>query len=129
MSRVSRGGTCRRHGDIVAHTRRPRRTGHTHRRAEGKHNCIEHQHSWATNRRVDAHARLASGPTAEENLVTLYGTCHKGLDPDFEPSVRELARLPGSAIILDSDSSEFRADVARYREFIARSTSDETVWA
>jgi hypothetical protein len=63
------------------------------------------------------------------NLVTLYGTCHKGLDPDFEPSLRELARLPGSTIILDSDSSEFRADVVRYREFIARSTSDETVWA
>lgn len=69
------------------------------------------------------------GPTAEENLVTLCGTCHKGLDPDFEPSLRELAKLPGSAVILDLDSSEYKADVARYRELIARITSDETVRA
>ncbi|MFD3551294.1 HNH endonuclease [Streptomyces goshikiensis] len=38
-----------------------------------------------------------AGPTAGEDLVTLCGTCHKGLDPDFEPTLRELAGLPGSA--------------------------------
>lgn len=69
------------------------------------------------------------GPTAEENLVTLCGTCHKGLDPDFEPSLRELAKLPGSAVILDLDSSEYKEEVARYRELVARITSDETVRA
>lgn len=60
------------------------------------------------------------GPTTEENLVTLCGACHKGLDPDFEPSLRELARLPGSADILDSDGSEHRANVKRYREWVAK---------
>lgn len=65
------------------------------------------------------------GPTAEDNLVTLYGTCHKGLDPDFEPSLRELAKLPGKAVPLDPDRSEFRADVARYREWVARVTSTD----
>ena len=58
--------------------------------------------------------------TTEENLVTLCGACHKGLDPDFEPSLRELARLPGSADILDSDGSEHRANVKRYREWVAK---------
>lgn len=58
------------------------------------------------------------GPTAEENLVTLCGTCHKGLDPDFVPSLRELASLPGRASILDRENSEFNAEVARYREYI-----------
>jgi hypothetical protein len=67
------------------------------------------------------------GPTAEENLVTLCGTCHKGLDPDFEPTLRELARLPGRAVMLDPDGSEFRADVVRYREWVARNSLDETV--
>ncbi|MFD9156779.1 HNH endonuclease [Streptomyces goshikiensis] len=38
-----------------------------------------------------------AGPTAEENLVTLCGTCHKCLGPDFEPTLRELAGLPGPA--------------------------------
>jgi hypothetical protein len=68
------------------------------------------------------------GPTAEENLVTLCGACHKGLDPDFEPYLRELARLPGRAVILDPDGSEFRADVVRYREWVARNTLDEAVY-
>jgi hypothetical protein len=44
----------------------------------------------------------------------------KGLDPDFEPSLREIARLPGSAKILDSNGTEHRADVSRYREWVAR---------
>lgn len=57
-----------------------------------------------------------AGPTAEENLVTLCGTCHKGLDPDFEPTLRELAGLPGPAAGLDMDNSEFNEEVARYRE-------------
>jgi hypothetical protein len=60
------------------------------------------------------------GPTAEENLVTLCGACHKGLDPDFEPSLRELGRLPGSAKILDSDGAGHKADVSRYREWVAK---------
>jgi HNH endonuclease len=59
-----------------------------------------------------------AGPTAEENLVTLCSTCHKGLDPDFEPALRELARLPGPASSLDSDNSEFNEEVARYRELV-----------
>jgi HNH endonuclease len=60
------------------------------------------------------------GPTAEENLVTLCGTCHKGLDPDFEPFLRELARLPGSANPLDPDGTEYKANVRRYREWTVR---------
>jgi hypothetical protein len=59
------------------------------------------------------------GPTAENNLVTLCGTCHKGLDPDFEPLLRELAQLPGRTRIHDRDGTEFRADVSRYREWAA----------
>ena len=53
------------------------------------------------------------GPTSEDNLVTLCGTCHKGLDPDFQPSLRELARLPGTAVPLDPDRSEFKARLSR----------------
>ena len=60
------------------------------------------------------------GPTAEENLVTLCGACHIGLDPDFEPSLRELAKLPGSARILDPDNVEHKANISRYREWVAR---------
>lgn len=59
-----------------------------------------------------------AGPTAEENLVTLCGTCHKGLDPDFEPTLRKLAGLPGPASSLDMDNSEFNEDVARYRKYV-----------
>ncbi|MGW1936546.1 hypothetical protein [Streptomyces goshikiensis] len=59
---------------------------------------------------------LADGrPTAEENLVTLCGTCHKGLDPDFEPALRELAGLPGPAAGLDMDNAEFDEEVTRCR--------------
>uniref|UniRef100_A0AAU2W4T2 HNH endonuclease n=1 Tax=Streptomyces sp. NBC_00008 TaxID=2903610 RepID=A0AAU2W4T2_9ACTN len=64
------------------------------------------------------------GPTAEENLVTLCGTCHKGLGPDFEPSLRELAGLPGKSEPLDMDNSEFNAEVDRYRGFVAGATSE-----
>lgn len=38
------------------------------------------------------------GPTAEWNLATLCGTCHKGLDPDYEPELRELAGLPATTV-------------------------------
>ncbi|WP_241848160.1 HNH endonuclease [Streptomyces sp. CB03578] len=56
-----------------------------------------------------------AGPTAEENLVTLCGTCHKGLDPDLEPALRELAGLPGPAAGLDMDNAEFDEEVTRCR--------------
>ncbi|MFE9794961.1 HNH endonuclease [Streptomyces goshikiensis] len=56
-----------------------------------------------------------AGPTAEENLVALCGTCHKGLDPDFEPALRELAGPPGPASGLDMDNAEFDEEVTRYR--------------
>lgn len=64
----------------------------------------------------------AHGPTAEQNLVTLCGTCHKGLDPHFEPLLRELARLPGSAGAVAGSSSRYRASVSRYRDWIAGAT-------
>ncbi|MEU4683456.1 HNH endonuclease [Streptomyces xinghaiensis] len=64
-----------------------------------------------------------AGPTAEENLVTLCGTCHKGLDPDFEPTLRELAGLPGRASVLDMDNSEFHEEVTRYRELVRKLVS------
>lgn len=39
------------------------------------------------------------GPTVEENLVTLCGTCHDGFaadqDEDHKPLLRELGVLPG----------------------------------
>ncbi|WP_406135918.1 HNH endonuclease [Streptomyces albidoflavus] len=65
------------------------------------------------------------GPTAGENLVTLCGTCHKGLDPDFEPSLRELAGLPGKSEPLDTDNAEFNEEVSRYREIVARAISED----
>ncbi|MEV0055013.1 HNH endonuclease signature motif containing protein [Saccharopolyspora shandongensis] len=58
------------------------------------------------------------GPTTETNLVTLCGTCHKGLDPDYQPQIRELANLPGRATPLDR--SEHHAEVERYRAFVER---------
>ncbi|SFQ75067.1 HNH endonuclease [Amycolatopsis arida] len=58
------------------------------------------------------------GPTTEANLVTLCGACHKGLNPDYQPRVRELANLPGRAAPLDG--TEHRADVQRYRELAER---------
>lgn len=69
------------------------------------------------------------GPTAEDNLVTLCSTCHKGLDPDFEPSLRELGRLPGATKILDLDGNEHKADVGRYREWVAKVRSAGAVEA
>lgn len=69
------------------------------------------------------------GPTAEENLVTLCGACHKGLDPDYEPSLRELAGLPGRAVPLDLDGAEFEADVARYRGWVTRNSSSDVSMA
>ena len=35
------------------------------------------------------------GPTVEENLLTLCGTCHAGLDPDHDPTLRNHGRLAG----------------------------------
>ncbi|WP_234796805.1 HNH endonuclease [Mycolicibacterium porcinum] len=64
------------------------------------------------------------GPTAEENLVTLCGTCHKGLAPDYQPILRELAGLPGRANPLDHRHTEFDEEVARYRQWVARQLSD-----
>ncbi|MFF8398759.1 HNH endonuclease [Streptomyces sp. NPDC016172] len=58
-----------------------------------------------------------SGPTAEDNLVTLCGSCHKGLEPDYEPFLRELAGLPGPARGLDVDNDEHEEEVARYRAY------------
>ncbi|TDO06519.1 HNH endonuclease [Mycobacterium sp. BK086] len=67
------------------------------------------------------------GPTAEENLVTLCGTCHKGLVPDYEPMLRELAGLPGPARPIDDGNAEFDEDVARYREWVARQIAERQV--
>lgn len=61
-----------------------------------------------------------AGPTAEENLVTLCGTCHKGLLPDYEPMLRELAALPGPASSLLERTTEFDEEAARYREWVAQ---------
>jgi hypothetical protein len=67
--------------------------------------------------------RRMDGPTAEENLVTLCGTCHKGLVPDYQPALRELAGLPGPAGSRKSRRrAEFDEEVARYREWFARRT-------
>jgi hypothetical protein len=35
------------------------------------------------------------GPTVEENLLTLCGTCHSGLVPDHDPTLRRHGRLAG----------------------------------
>ncbi|MFC5000461.1 HNH endonuclease [Dactylosporangium cerinum] len=35
------------------------------------------------------------GPTVAENLLTLCGACHDGLDPDHDPSLRKIGQLPG----------------------------------
>jgi len=60
------------------------------------------------------------GPTAEENLITLCGTCHDGLDPHTEPRLRELAGLPGPAEVLTApEPAEFAASVRAYRQKIA----------
>lgn len=59
------------------------------------------------------------GPTIEENLVTLCGTCHKGLSPDYEPRLRELAGLPGRATpVIAADNGEFDEEVTRYRRWV-----------
>jgi HNH endonuclease len=72
------------------------------------------------------------GPTAEENLVTLCGTCHDGLNPHTEPRLRELAGLPGPVEVLTApDAAEFAASVHAYRQRVAmllddaESSSDE----
>ncbi|MGY1929519.1 HNH endonuclease [Nocardia gipuzkoensis] len=61
-----------------------------------------------------------AGPTAEENLVTLCGTCHKGLVPDYQPVLRELAGLPGPASSIVERGTEFDEEVTRYREWVSR---------
>ncbi|MBB4854051.1 hypothetical protein HNP40_001431 [Mycobacteroides chelonae] len=63
------------------------------------------------------------GPTAEENLLTLCGACHKGLDPDYQPMLCELAGLPGPATPLKERSTEFDEEVARYRKWVAQQIS------
>lgn len=64
------------------------------------------------------------GPTIESNLVTLCEACHTGLDPDFEPQLREIANLPGPANGLDPRSIEFWADLERYRSLVADAQED-----
>jgi hypothetical protein len=49
------------------------------------------------------------GVTFDRNLITLCRTCHKGLDPHFDPSLFTL--LPAG-----SESVSHAASVARYRE-------------
>lgn len=56
------------------------------------------------------------GPTAEEHLATLCGACHDGLDPDYEPKIRELANLPAPSDPLRG--SEFHEEVQRYRALV-----------
>jgi hypothetical protein len=58
------------------------------------------------------------GVTIDGNLITLCKTCHGGLDPDFEPKLRELAFLPGRANSIDEGCKEFRAEIFRYRRRI-----------
>lgn len=58
------------------------------------------------------------GPTSEENLVTLCGTCHDGLDPHYDPDLRRIAKLPHAVEGLDGCRDEHRADVERYRDRI-----------
>jgi len=69
--------------------------------------------------------RRMGGPTAEENLVTLCGTCHDGLAPDYQPMLRELAGLPGPIDPLDATGDEFVEDVARYRVLVAQMLTDD----
>ena len=56
------------------------------------------------------------GPTTESNLVTLCGSCHKGMEPDYQPVIREFADLPGRANPRDICGPESRAEIQRYRE-------------
>ncbi len=63
-------------------------------------------------------------PTAEEHLATLCGTCHDGLDPHYEPKIRELAGLPAPAQP-GLRSQEFFEEVRRYRS-LASTRSEET---
>lgn len=58
------------------------------------------------------------GPTSEENLVTLCGTCHDGLDPHYDPDLRRMAKLPYAVEGLYGCAEEHRADVERYRKRI-----------
>ncbi|MEV1200181.1 HNH endonuclease [Microbispora rosea] len=60
------------------------------------------------------------GPTTESNLVTLCSTCHKGMEPDYEPKLREIAGLPGRVDPIDSDGAEYREGVQRYRQIAKR---------
>jgi hypothetical protein len=65
------------------------------------------------------------GPTAEENLIALCGTCHDGLDPHTEPRLRELAGLPGPEEVLTApEPAEFAASVRAYRQKIAALLAD-----
>ena len=65
-----------------------------------------------------------SGPTALDNLVTLCGTCHKGLRTDFEPKLRGLAGLPGQVDTWDSGNVELDGSLKRYRGALS-SVSDD----
>lgn len=61
-----------------------------------------------------------TGPTEEDNLATLCGTCHDGLEPDYDPKIRDLANLPYPSDPLDMDGKEFRSGVKRYRQLVGR---------
>lgn len=65
-----------------------------------------------------------AGPTHPDNMITLCGTCHKGLDPDYDPKLREFADVPGPSDPIDFSGDAFRRDVEDYRALVARTIEE-----
>jgi hypothetical protein len=64
------------------------------------------------------------GATIEDNLMTLCGTCHGGLDPHFEWGLFDLL---GTGIEQIADQSAYRNGVERYRVLVREVVSRQKV--
>jgi hypothetical protein len=64
------------------------------------------------------------GVTADENLITLCHTCHKGIEPHGDWGLFDLIAPGGKAIDVNRGSQEYWKGVARYRDIVYRDWSN-----
>lgn len=58
------------------------------------------------------------GITHDDNLITLFSTCHKGLDPHYDWSLHDMIENPSGTDTKTKYRKRYFEDVQRYREHL-----------
>ncbi|MBH8562687.1 HNH endonuclease [Nostoc sp. CENA67] len=67
------------------------------------------------------------GLTQDENLITLCHTCHKGLDPHYNPSLFALISSSKRTFNAENFTNDYWEGVQQYQEIILK-TLPEDYW-